>query len=148
MPCSRMTRRGRALVRLDEAEGDDNDAAEGGSKKVKMEDVEMNGFDDDEEEDYKPKLDRDKEESNNKKRKKEPSKVSPFLSSSSSQLFVLTRLPSNNNRTQNPPKIQKVLDIEGDSEGGVSIDMNQHVTLTFSLKYLADAVRYHIDRDE
>jgi proliferating cell nuclear antigen len=30
------------------------------------------------------------------------------------------------------------VDSDGDADGGVSIEMNQHVTLTFSLKYLVN----------
>ncbi|KAG1796417.1 proliferating cell nuclear antigen, N-terminal domain-containing protein [Suillus plorans] len=115
-------------------EEDDEDDEEGSSskKKIKKEknmkkedaDVEMEGEDEDEEqEEFKPKSDDEGEEEqdedeedkkSSKKRKKAPAK-------------------SNGK----PAKKVKKSD-ETPTDGGVLIEMNQHVSLTFSLKYLVN----------
>ncbi|KAG2048668.1 proliferating cell nuclear antigen [Suillus hirtellus] len=115
-------------------EDDDEDDEEGSSskKKIKKEknmkkedaDVEMEGEDEDEEqEEFKPKSDDEGEEEqdedeedkkSSKKRKKAPAK-------------------SNGK----PAKKVKKSD-ETPTDGGVLIEMNQHVSLTFSLKYLVN----------
>jgi proliferating cell nuclear antigen len=118
----------------EEAKEDDDDDEEGSSskKKVKKEknvkkedgDVEMEGEEEDEEqEEFQPKSDDEGEEEqdedeedkkSSKKRKKAPAK-------------------SNGK----PAKKVKKSD-ETPTDGGVLIEMNQHVSLTFSLKYLVN----------
>ncbi|KAF7985414.1 hypothetical protein HWV62_5123 [Athelia sp. TMB] len=102
---------------------DEDENEEGGApkKKVKTEDVEMNDEDEQEgEEEFKAKSDdegedeQDEEEGNKKKRKKAPTKSKPAA------------------------KKSKKSDEGSEGDGGVSIEMNQHVTLTFSLKYLVN----------
>jgi proliferating cell nuclear antigen len=120
----------------DKEDEEEDDKEEGGSKskkkkkKVKTEDVEMKGDGEDEDEDgeeeFKPKSDdegeeeqdkddEDEDDSNKKKRKKGPAKTA-----------------------SKPAKKAKKSAEDGESDGGVSIEMNQHVTLTFSLKYLVN----------
>ncbi|KAG2113406.1 proliferating cell nuclear antigen, N-terminal domain-containing protein [Suillus discolor] len=115
-------------------EDEDEDDEEGSSskKKIKKEknmkkedaDVEMEGEDEDEErEEFKPKSDDEGEEEqdedeedkkSSKKRKKAPAKSN-----------------------SKPAKKVKKSD-ETPTDGGVLIEMNQHVSLTFSLKYLVN----------
>ncbi|KAG1897818.1 proliferating cell nuclear antigen, N-terminal domain-containing protein [Suillus fuscotomentosus] len=115
-------------------EEDDEDDEEGSSskKKIKKEknmkkedaDVEMEGEDeDDEQEEFKPKSDDEGEEEqdedeedkkSSKKRKKAPAK-------------------SNGKAAKKVKKSD-----ETPTDGGVLIEMNQHVSLTFSLKYLVN----------
>ncbi|EMD36104.1 hypothetical protein CERSUDRAFT_116007 [Gelatoporia subvermispora B] len=93
-------------------------------EKVKKEDgdVEMNGDEDEEDADYQQKEDEDEgeeeqdeeEESSSKKRKK----------------------PAKNGKPAKKAKKVKEENEDDDGPVGVSIEMNQHVTLTFSLKYL------------
>ncbi|KAL0948599.1 hypothetical protein HGRIS_011157 [Hohenbuehelia grisea] len=123
----------------DEKKEDDDDDDEGaddedGSKKVKKEkskvkeengDVEMNGDAEDGDEEFKPKSDDegeeekeeeeedegDEEDSNSKKRKKSSS-------------------------SKKPAKKAKKSKDDDEAPRGVSIELNQHVSLTFSVKYL------------
>ncbi|KAG0698780.1 proliferating cell nuclear antigen, N-terminal domain-containing protein [Suillus ampliporus] len=115
-------------------EDDDDDEEEGSSskkkikkeKKVKKEDgdVEMEGEEEDEEGEFKPKSDdegeeeqeneEEEEDKSSKKRKKAPAKTNG-----------------------KPAKKVKKSD-ETPTDGGVLIEMNQHVSLTFSLKYLVN----------
>ncbi|KAG8215723.1 proliferating cell nuclear antigen [Butyriboletus roseoflavus] len=120
-------------VKGEDDDGDDDDEEQTRKKKIKKEkvkkeqkdgDVEMNGEDDDEgefkaksddegEEEQEEEEDEDEEKPKNKKRKKAPSKKGQ---------------PS-----KKPKKSEEV-----PSDGGVFIEMNQHVSLTFSLKYLVN----------
>ncbi|TDL30091.1 proliferating cell nuclear antigen [Rickenella mellea] len=126
-----------------EAEGEQEGEAEGSkTKKVKKEkvkkepgdeDTEMNGAEEDAEEDdggefkaksddegdgEEEKSDADEDSSNKKKRKKAPA--------------------SANGKAAKKSKKKSGDDDDDGSVGGVSIEMNQHVTLTFSLKYLVN----------
>ncbi|KZP03775.1 proliferating cell nuclear antigen [Athelia psychrophila] len=108
----------------EDEEEEDGEDGEGAKKKkskkskVKTEDVEMDGEDEGEEE-FKAKSDDEgeeeqdeEEEGNKKKRKTAPTKPAA--------------------------KKSKKSDDSESPDGGVSIEMNQHVTLTFSLKYLVN----------
>ncbi|KAF9221160.1 proliferating cell nuclear antigen [Gyrodon lividus] len=116
----------------DEGDEDEDEEEEGSSrkktkkqKKVKKEDgdVEMDGAEEDEDGEFKAKSDdegeeeqedeEDEEESTSKKRKKAPSK-----------------------KVKPTKKVKKTEEVP--SDGGVLIEMNQHVSLTFSLKYLVN----------
>jgi len=104
----------------DEPESEEEGSSKKKKTKVKKEeggsDVEM--VDDDDDDEAKPDEDEDDEEdseSNSKKRKKAPSKASK---------------PSK--------RTKRSEDDDDEAEEGVSIDMNQAVSLTFSLKYLVN----------
>ncbi|TFK45716.1 proliferating cell nuclear antigen [Heliocybe sulcata] len=109
----------------DAEEGDDDEDDEGGSKKkvkkekVKREDggedgdVEMNG-DGEEEEEYNNEDEEEEEDSDSKKRKK--------------------KAPAKNGKASKKAKRS----LDDDPPNAVRIEMNQHVTLTFSLKYLVN----------
>ena len=136
----------------DEPEEEDDDEDKPKKKKIKKEkvkkeageDVEMNGdADEDEEQEFKPKDggddedededDEDEEEGDksSKKRKKAPAKVRS--AASHSQLAcVLTRALS-----AKPTKKAKK-DEDDELPEGVRVEMNAHVNLTFSLKYLVN----------
>lgn len=121
--------------------GDEDEEQEEGDskKKVKTEDdVEMNGNDDDEEDgegEFKAKSDdegedeEDEEGERSSKKRKAPAKVcNPIFYKS-----ILTVLQSGGKPAKKAKKSE-----EGVGDGGVSIEMNQHVSLTFSLKYLVN----------
>ncbi|KIO05578.1 hypothetical protein M404DRAFT_140461 [Pisolithus tinctorius Marx 270] len=135
-----------------EEDDDDDDVEEGSSKKnkkskVKREDKDVdmdaeeeNGGDDDGEfkadsdndgeDEVEAKDEEDEEESSSKKRKKAPAKVG----FSTPQHVLFTSFPLQNGK---PTKKAKKAD-DVPSDGGVMIEMNQHVALTFSLKYLVN----------
>ncbi|KAJ8585694.1 proliferating cell nuclear antigen [Rhizopogon salebrosus TDB-379] len=112
-------------------EDDDDDEEEGGSskkkskkvKKEEKEDVEMDADEEEGDGEFKAKSDDEgeeeqdddeEEEKSTKKRKKAPAK------------------------TNGKPAKKVKKSEEGSAEGGVMIEMNQHVSLTFSLKYLVN----------
>ncbi|EKM56375.1 uncharacterized protein PHACADRAFT_253458 [Phanerochaete carnosa HHB-10118-sp] len=114
----------------DEEEAEDDDEDEDGEKKAKKEkvkkeeneDVEMNGEDDEDDGEFKAESEGEEEQdedSSGKKRKKAPGK-----------------------EATKPAKKAKKGKSKGDDEDdvpdGVRIEMNQHVNLTFSLKYLVN----------
>lgn len=131
----------------DEEEPESEEEGESSKKKKKTKvkreeggsDVEMVEDDDNDDDDGEAKPDEDVDEdtdseSNSKKRKKAPSKVRLCPWSSVPIQFAHFRFQSSK-----PSKRAKRSDDDDDEyEGGVSIDMNQAVTLTFSLKYLVN----------
>lgn len=129
------------VVEVEDDDGDEEPEGEDSGKKTKKpkvkkekkdEDVEMDEDEekDKDEEDFTPKSDEEgegekevdndsDEESSGKKRKKKAS----------------TSGPSKKPKTS---KSKKAKNAETEDVGGVSIEMNQHVSLTFSLKYLVN----------
>lgn len=105
-------------------------------EKVKKEDgdVNMNG-DDDEDKDYEEAEPADEEEeeedTSSKKRKRAPAKVSLFD-------LILALIVLTESVFQNGKAAKKAKKPEPETEDGVSITMSQHVSLTFSLKYLVN----------
>jgi proliferating cell nuclear antigen len=128
-------------------EGDDEEDEGGSSKKkvVKTKDVEMNGDDDEDgEEEFKPKSDDEGEAEQDgmgmgrtairkSARRRHPRFADPTFSSPPLMFLHANPLDS----PLNPLK-KLGTDSDGDADRGVSIEMNQHVTLTFSLKYLVN----------
>jgi proliferating cell nuclear antigen len=120
----------------------DEEEAEGSTQKVKREkddDVEM---DEEQEQEFQPNSDDegedeqepddDDESGKNKKRKKKVCDIPRSFFS-----CRLTPLPKANGSSK-PSKKAKTKKSENDDQDGVVIEMNQHVSLTFSLKYLVN----------
>ena len=151
----------------DEEAEEGEDAEEARAKKISVKkekegdgDVEMNGDDEGDEDEFKPKSDdqgedeqdndddnQDDEEGSSKKRKKKVGSLIPLLSTSlPTYSFPLRQSssskPAKKLKTSKSRKGKKKLsDDEGDSDDdftGVRIEMNAHVSLTFSLKYLVN----------
>lgn len=117
----------------DDEEGEDEEKTK---KKVKKEDggdVEMNG-EDEENDEIKANSDDEGEEeqddSSKKRKKTQKVRISLPLTGS-----FLTPFCQSANA---PKKAKRAAAEEGDADGGVYIEMNQHVNLTFSLKYLVN----------
>lgn len=129
----------------DEEEEANDDEDEEGEKKVKKEkvkkeegeDVEMDGEEEEDDAEFKAESDGEEEQdedgSSSKKRKKAPSKVCATLASLCHLLTVLQ-----SEKPAKKAKKGKSKDDDDDVPDGVRIEMNQHVNLTFSLKYLVN----------
>lgn len=125
----------------DEEDEDDDGKKAKKAKKVKKEeneDVEMNGGEDDDDGEFKAGSDGEEEqddESSSKKRKKAPGKVRGIALSSG---YIYANFAQAAAKPAKKVKKGKSEDDDDDVPDGVRIEMNQHVNLTFSLKYLVN----------